>query len=500
MKRVALAKLENDTRYPHAPFHPARAYPELAPLYGERTALDGGNRVYGAVRDLFLTLGLDRAHEGTATWNPLRDLVGKGKRVLIKPNLVLHQHMRGPEAVSWICAHASILRAFADYALLAVGSEGFVTLGDTPLEDCLFEKLVVNTGLDVLMRHYEQTGFRNIRLSDFRTYESVAYPDGTVERRPLAGDPNGYTDIDLGTESMLQVLEDRLGTQNYYTLADHTVDHLSRDIRKRGLPNQYHAPGRHVYRIPNTVLDADCVLSVAKLKTHKFSGVTLCLKNMIGITEGKSYLPHRRPGTASQNGDSYASPPSQAYLGKLKLRRALLSLLGGKNAARLRTLLRKVKPAPLPHEVYSEPLYGDWHGNDTIWRSTVDLNQVLFFASRSGIDFSRTPRSYLGCIDGIIGMDHEAPMMGTPVQANLLLLGRDPVALDTLGTWLMGFDPEKIPTIVGASKLGKPAIGTLPLPLSDIAFDAPLSSAQQGFEPTKGWRDYLRKTARPWRE
>jgi uncharacterized protein (DUF362 family) len=40
---------------------------------------------------------------------------------------------------------------------------------------------------------------------------------------------------------------------------------------------------------PNTVLDADLVVSMPKLKTHHWSGVTLALKNLFGVIPGVKY-------------------------------------------------------------------------------------------------------------------------------------------------------------------------------------------------------------------
>lgn len=52
-----------------------------------------------------------------------------------------------------------------------------------------------------------------------------------------------------------------------------------------------HHQGRffeHVY-LPETILSADVFISVAKMKTHRFAGVTLSLKNMLGILPGMMY-------------------------------------------------------------------------------------------------------------------------------------------------------------------------------------------------------------------
>ena len=41
--------------------------------------------------------------------------------------------------------------------------------------------------------------------------------------------------------------------------------------------------------LPETVLDADLIVSMPKLKTHHWAGVTLSLKNMFGVVPGCVY-------------------------------------------------------------------------------------------------------------------------------------------------------------------------------------------------------------------
>ncbi len=50
----------------------------------------------------------------------------------------------------------------------------------------------------------------------------------------------------------------------------------------------------------------------------------------------------------------------------------------------------------------------------------------------------------LGVIDGFVAMEGNGPVGGTPVDARIALASLDPLAMDTLATKLMGFDPAKI--------------------------------------------------------
>ena len=59
------------------------------------------------------------------------------------------------------------------------------------------------------------------------------------------------------------------------------------DVERVGL--QTHASRLKELYLPRTLLGADFVISLAKLKTHHWAGVTLSLKNMFGIVPGGCY-------------------------------------------------------------------------------------------------------------------------------------------------------------------------------------------------------------------
>jgi uncharacterized protein (DUF362 family) len=48
-------------------------------------------------------------------------------------------------------------------------------------------------------------------------------------------------------------------------------------------------------------------------------------------------------------------------------------------------------------------------------------------------------------VDGIVGMEGDGPLFGTPVQHGLLAVGNDAVAVDVIAAQLMGFAVEEIP-------------------------------------------------------
>ncbi len=65
------------------------------------------------------------------------------------------------------------------------------------------------------------------------------------------------------------------------------VDLNADDVRPVSLRSRYTRLGR-LY-LPRTLLDADLLVSMPKLKTHHWAGVTLSLKNMFGVVPGGVY-------------------------------------------------------------------------------------------------------------------------------------------------------------------------------------------------------------------
>jgi uncharacterized protein (DUF362 family) len=71
---------------------------------------------------------------------------------------------------------------------------------------------------------------------------------------------------------------------------------------------------------------------------------------------------------------------------------------------------------------------------------------VLHWAGidRSILDINAVARPDFAIIDGIIGMEGNGPIQGTPKTAGVLILGNDPVAVDATACRVMGLMPEKI--------------------------------------------------------
>jgi uncharacterized protein (DUF362 family) len=96
--------------------------------------------------------------------------------------------------------------------------------------------------------------------------------------------------------------------------------------------------------------------------------------------------------------------------------------------------------------------YG-WPKNELHWRG-ID-NSIVDIA------LTRTPD--LAIVDGIVGMEGDGPLNGTPVPMGVLVMGCDLVAVDATCCRLMQLDPEKIGYLVvgAARKLGVLAEGRI---------------------------------------
>lgn len=130
---------------------------------------------------------------------------------------------------------------------------------------------------------------------------------------------------------------------------------------------------KHLY-FPETVMGADLVVSMPRMKTHHWAGVTLSMKNMFGVVPGNCY---------------------------------------------------------------------GWPKNVLHWAGI----------SRSILDINSTVRPGFAIVDGIVGMEGNGPTQGTPKPCGVLVMGDDPVAVDSTCTRIMGLLPERIDYLAQAGLL-----------------------------------------------
>jgi uncharacterized protein (DUF362 family) len=415
------------TNYPRqVPFNPPEKYPEYC-----GKDVDPQNKVYHHVRDTLRRLGLDKENFGTAAWNPLKDIVKPGMTVFVKPNTVRHFHIQGKEIFS-IIIHASVMRPMLDYISIALKGDGRIIIGDAQVIFGHFDEAMAISQIDQLVDWYRQQSKVPIELFDLRIYRAVpGWAGGQRDRAKVEQDPRGYKFVNLAEHSHFEGLD-----KNNFRINIASHVHMK----------EHHDPGKHEYLFPKSVLESDAIIGIPKYKTHRRTGVTMALKNHMGMPAWKDSLPHFRLGSPSEGGDQYPNPCFRKRL-HTKVRdivettpyMGLKAFFAGVD--RTITATNSIKPFPDPVNE------GMWFGNDTLWRTLLDINRVLFYADKEGRMTTTYQRSYFCLMDGIIGGEGNGPISCDPVTPGVLMAGFNPVAFDAVGTTLMGFAVDKIPLV-----------------------------------------------------
>src|SRR6185369_1605966 len=188
------------------------------------------------------------------------------------------------------------------------------------VEGCEIEKVTEPLGVAPLVRHLQRQ-HGNLSFLDLRTFRVAphfALDDvhrfgrswnlGLLVRTKLPGDPRGYRTVDVADRSFFA---------GWHVPSSRLRFHRSHP----DTPVPHHQGGHHEYSIPGTVLNADVVINVPKMKTHKKTGVTLSLKSVIGLTNEKYWLPHFTAGDPGAGGDEYDRAQSLADRVENKLSR-----------------------------------------------------------------------------------------------------------------------------------------------------------------------------------
>jgi uncharacterized protein (DUF362 family) len=74
--------------------------------------------------------------------------------------------------------------------------------------------------------------------------------------------------------------------------------------------------------------------------------------------------------------------------------------------------------------------------------------------NRAIVELNRLFRNTFAIVDGIVGMEGNGPIQGTPKPAGVLVMGRDLVAADATCCRIMGIDPQKVDYLRLGANLG----------------------------------------------
>jgi uncharacterized protein (DUF362 family) len=191
-----------------------------------------------------------------------------------------------------------------------------------------------------LLVHATLEAFRALGAADVRIAEGPGHRRNTLD----LADAAGYFDTVPGFEDLF---------------TDLNLDEVSKHTLRKPFSKL-----RDVY-LPNTILGADLIVSMPKMKTHHWVGATLSMKNFFGI---------------------------------------------------------------LPGGVYG------WPKNILHWSG---IHQCI-------VDLSRVPGRTYAIADGIVGMEGNGPIQGTPKKCGVIVAGRVLEAVDATCSRIMGIDPNQV--------------------------------------------------------
>lgn len=394
---------------------------------------DKNTDLYKGLLDLFSGLGLSKE-------NPFKSYIKPGEIALIKPNWVRDKNPLGFDIDSLI-THSSLIKYILDFLVLAMEGKGRIIIADAPLQNCDFENLKKQTKINqIIEKIIIENPNLEIILEDWRLTTMKSSEDGDQIIKDENGFSRDYKMIDLGKESFLEPISkysERFRVTKY----------------KPSLLLKHHKEGKHEYLVTNRVFEADFVINLPKMKTHIKAGLTSAMKNLVGINGHKEFLPHHIKGSFFDGGDNYHS---KSWF-KSKYEDLYDYVWENNNSFSYfkRKILMKILDILWKLSLFfgAENISaGSWSGNDTIWRTTLDLNHIMYF---DGVK----KRNILNIVDGVIAGEGNGPLEPEPKPLGLLIAGENPAYVDACIAKMMGYQLSKIPTVYNAIYNNKSKFG-----------------------------------------
>lgn len=426
------------------------------------------------------------------TLGPGESLLRAGERVLLKPNWVLHRNL-GNGGMSCMVTHPAMIEAVVRFV------SGFqpreIIIADAPVQGCRWESLV-DPRLEAVLR--SAAGDIPLRLLDLRRQ---ILRSGLERGHDIGAlDDESYALFNLGADSLLEPISRsgpfRVTMYDPRRLADN------------------HRPGVHRYLIAKVPLEADLVINLPKLKTHRKAGITAALKNLVGINGNKDYLPHHRAGSPREGGDCYPDSSAVKRLGEYLLDTAN-KRIGRRSSRYLRftasgilsinahlraSLSRKPNLSFRENVLLHRDVEGGWSGNDTTWRMCLDLNRILLFGRPDGSMSDTRQRRVLHICDGVIAGQGEGPLSPEPLELGVVTCSASGAAADWVHCELLGIDPAKIPIVREAfGSFRWPLVETTEVFIRNLDNSATrqssrLETIRQPALLPRGWRGHCEKT------
>jgi hypothetical protein len=94
---------------------------------------------------------------------------------------------------------------------------------------------------------------------------------------------------------------------------------------------------------------------------------------------------------------------------------------------------------------------GSWSGNETIWRTTLDLNHILYFYNIEKAQLEPEPqRRVITIVDGIVAGQGDGPLTPIDKPIGIIIGGFNPAIIDAVIAKIIGYNISRIPTVYNA--------------------------------------------------
>src|SRR6476469_5188355 len=84
-------------------------------------------------------------------------------------------------------------------------------------------------------------------------------------------------------------------------------------------------------------------------------------------------------------------------------------------------------------------LEGSWSGNDTIWRTCLDLNRILLYGRTDSTLGETVQRKVVHVVDAVIAGQGDGPLAPAPFPLGVMVVGNNQAAVDHVGAHLLGY-------------------------------------------------------------
>jgi len=377
---------------------------------------------------------------------------GEFNQILIKPNWVIHE-TKPDHPIDALVTNGALIDLVIQSCLIKYKTTSQITIADVPIQSSDWKLMIKQSGIDKIIEKYYNYSSPKISFFDLRQ-GIVCFDKSSIVtlKHGDFGDPQGYREIIIDEESFL----DSITTNNSeFRVADYNPTETQSN----------HSKGFHRYLIAGSILDADLIINMPKMKSHQKAGITGALKNLVGINGNKANLVHYRHGKYGSGGDEYPRDISFLIVWQARIKDYLrsqskiASIILYKPMQIIWRLLRRI----LGIEVKSTNINnaqkkfyltgGAWFGNDTIWRMVYDINKIIMYAAKAGEKLKKEKqRECVAILDGIISGEGNGPLEPLPVRTDLVMFANDPFLMDMAMAQLMGFDYKKIPMLKNYAK------------------------------------------------